>query len=390
MSQLRTSVLIRGPRTARAEAGDLEGLQRRHPRLRAGDHRRNHLDTGSPGSPWAEASGICPAATGSPSTISFLPRSSPRTGGRTPARGSTRTCFGPFEAAAEFRCRDHVRVPAASGGRDLRRADLLRRGGRRNLVGCSTSSSPTHPRISEGSPASISPHRSRSSPRSGTSNVCLAVARWAGPIEEGEKMLKPFRDARRSEPTSGPMPYPALNSAFDALSPRACSLLERRLRQGPQRRCDRAHVEHGSTVPEVTCTMHLYPINGACQRVGANETAFAYRDASYGLVICRDGATRPRTTNKTSGYATTTKRCRPTRTRAATSTSCTGTTTDASRQLPSELQPLGGQSRPTTPTTSSTSTRTSSRKPRTGCAALLRRDDGRSPGLRTQDRPGCR
>ena len=31
--------------------------------------------------------------------------------------------------------------------------------------------------------------------------------------------------------------------------------------------------------------MHLYPINGACHRVGANDTAFAYRDATYGMVI---------------------------------------------------------------------------------------------------------
>jgi hypothetical protein len=45
------------------------------------------------------------------------------------------------------------------------------------------------------------------------------------------------------------------------------------------------HVEHGSQVPEVTCTMHLYPINGACHRVGATDTAFAYRDATYGMVF---------------------------------------------------------------------------------------------------------
>ncbi len=40
-----------------------------------------------------------------------------------------------------------------------------------------------------------------------------------------------------------------------------------------------------SKVPEVTSTMHLYPINGACHRVGANDTAFAYRDAKYGMVF---------------------------------------------------------------------------------------------------------
>ena len=31
--------------------------------------------------------------------------------------------------------------------------------------------------------------------------------------------------------------------------------------------------------------MHLYPINGACHRVAADETAFAYRDATFAPVI---------------------------------------------------------------------------------------------------------
>jgi hypothetical protein len=46
-----------------------------------------------------------------------------------------------------------------------------------------------------------------------------------------------------------------------------------------------AHLEHGSRVPEVSATMHMYPINGACHRVGPTDTAFAYRDAKYGMVF---------------------------------------------------------------------------------------------------------
>ena len=42
---------------------------------------------------------------------------------------------------------------------------------------------------------------------------------------------------------------------------------------------------HGPKVPEVSATMHLYPINGACHRVGADDTAFAYRDANFATVI---------------------------------------------------------------------------------------------------------
>jgi len=31
--------------------------------------------------------------------------------------------------------------------------------------------------------------------------------------------------------------------------------------------------------------MHLYPVNGAVHRVGADQTAFSYRDAKYAEVI---------------------------------------------------------------------------------------------------------
>ena len=31
--------------------------------------------------------------------------------------------------------------------------------------------------------------------------------------------------------------------------------------------------------------MHMYPVNGACHRVGPTHTAFAYREARYGMVF---------------------------------------------------------------------------------------------------------
>ena len=51
----------------------------------------------------------------------------------------------------------------------------------------------------------------------------LMVACWAGDLRQGEKMLKPFHDvAPVVAEMVGPMPYPALNSAFDDLYPPAC------------------------------------------------------------------------------------------------------------------------------------------------------------------------
>ena len=64
-------------------------------------------------------------------------------------------------------------------------------------------------------------------------------------------------------------------------------VLARRFREGAQRRAAIAkHLEHGV---EDTCRalyqVHIYPINGAAQRVGKSDTAFSYRDANFALVI---------------------------------------------------------------------------------------------------------
>ena len=46
-----------------------------------------------------------------------------------------------------------------------------------------------------------------------------------------------------------------------------------------------AHLEHGPKVPVVNSTVHIYPINGAANRVASDATAFAYRDATFATVI---------------------------------------------------------------------------------------------------------
>jgi len=116
---------------------------------------------------------------------------------------------------------------------------------------------------------------------------CAIVSCWAGPLDQGEKALEPIRKAA---PTVAelvtPMPYPALNSAFDALLPPGLqhywkASFASELTDG----AIEAHVEHGSKVPVVNSTMHIYPINGACNRVAPDATAFAYRDATFATVI---------------------------------------------------------------------------------------------------------
>ena len=118
-------------------------------------------------------------------------------------------------------------------------------------------------------------------------NVCLAVLCWTGPVEEGEKMIQPFLDV--VEPVGshvGPMPYPALNTLFDPLLPAGLqhywkASFDRNLSD----EAIAVHADHGARVPAIQCAVHLYPIDGAVQRVGADETAFAYRDVNFSPVI---------------------------------------------------------------------------------------------------------
>jgi FAD/FMN-containing dehydrogenase len=114
------------------------------------------------------------------------------------------------------------------------------------------------------------------------------VACWAGPVGEGETALKPFHDvAPVVAELVGPMPYPVLNSAFDALYPPGqlqhywkASFVKELTDDAIA-----AHLKYGPEVPAVNSTMHIYPINGAAHRVASDATAFAYRDASFATVI---------------------------------------------------------------------------------------------------------
>jgi FAD/FMN-containing dehydrogenase len=117
--------------------------------------------------------------------------------------------------------------------------------------------------------------------------LALAVVHWAGPLENAERVLQPFWDVAPVVANgTGPLPYPALNSAFDALYPKGIrAYWKGSFLKDLSGDAIAAHVEHGSQVPEISATMHCYPINGACHRVGASDTAFAYRDAKYGMVF---------------------------------------------------------------------------------------------------------
>jgi FAD/FMN-containing dehydrogenase len=113
------------------------------------------------------------------------------------------------------------------------------------------------------------------------------VTCWSGPVEQGEAALKPILDvAPVVAEHLGPMPYPALNSAFDALVPPGMQHYWKAnfVTELTDEAID-AHLEHGPKVPVVNSAVHIYPINGACHRVPSDATAFAYRDATFATVI---------------------------------------------------------------------------------------------------------
>ena len=117
--------------------------------------------------------------------------------------------------------------------------------------------------------------------------MCGVVWCWTGALEDAEEAVAPVR-------TFGPpaldgvaeVPFPAMNSAFDALYPAGHQWYWKAdfVDELPAAAIA-AHVEHGAELPTMHSTMHLYPIDGAAARVDRNATAWSYRGARYGQVI---------------------------------------------------------------------------------------------------------
>jgi UDP-N-acetylenolpyruvoylglucosamine reductase len=84
----------------------------------------------------------------------------------------------------------------------------------------------------------------------------------------------------------GPAPFPVVQSVFDALFVPGLQWYWRA--DNFTELSDEAiarHVEHGPKIPTMLSTMHLYPVNGAPQRVGKNDTAYSFREALFAEVI---------------------------------------------------------------------------------------------------------
>jgi FAD/FMN-containing dehydrogenase len=117
--------------------------------------------------------------------------------------------------------------------------------------------------------------------------LCAMVVCWTGKPEEAKQAIAPLHDAAKVVAEYvGPAPFPALNSAFDALLPPGLqhywkAAFAKDLPDG----AIEAHMQNGPKVPVVNSTMHIYSINGAVHDVSPDATAFGHREAKYAMVI---------------------------------------------------------------------------------------------------------
>jgi FAD/FMN-containing dehydrogenase len=114
-----------------------------------------------------------------------------------------------------------------------------------------------------------------------------AVPSWCGPPEEADEALQPLRDAGPVVAEQvGPVPYPALQSAFDPLLPPGLQHYWKSnfVAELTDEAID-VHMQHGPKVPSLHTAVHLYPVNGAVHDVDVGDTAFPVRDAHFLLNI---------------------------------------------------------------------------------------------------------
>ena len=137
--------------------------------------------------------------------------------------------------------------------------------------------------------------------------MCAVVWCYNGPLEDANKILEPLRKFRAPAfEFFVPMPFPMLQGMFDGLYVPGLQWYWKA--DFVNQLSDEAvalHIQHGSQMPTLHSTMHLYPINGAAHRIGNSDTPWNYRDANWSEVIVGvdpDPANKDRITNWARNY----------------------------------------------------------------------------------------
>ena len=117
--------------------------------------------------------------------------------------------------------------------------------------------------------------------------ACGIVWCYTGPHDRAAEVLGPVTSFG-SPLLAGvqPMPFTALQSAFDGLYPAGLQWYWRAdFFNEISDAAIAVHLKYGEQLPTGHSTMHMYPIDGAASRVPADATAFAYRDGGWAGVI---------------------------------------------------------------------------------------------------------
>jgi FAD/FMN-containing dehydrogenase len=116
--------------------------------------------------------------------------------------------------------------------------------------------------------------------------ACAIMWCYSGDPGDAEEALRPVRDLSPAFEGIGEAPYPAVQQAFDALYPPGLQWYWRGDFFGiiPDDAIT-AHVENSEKLPTMHSAMHIYPIDGAVNRVAQDATAWAYRDVTFSQVI---------------------------------------------------------------------------------------------------------
>lgn len=137
--------------------------------------------------------------------------------------------------------------------------------------------------------------------------MCGIIWCYTGSLGLADQVFRPILRFGSPEFTHlGPVPFPALQRVFDAVMPPGLHWYWKG--DFVRELSDAAiaeHLRHGLALPTQLSTMHLYPVDGAVQRIGKHDTAFSHRDSKWSMVICGidpDPANRERITTWARDY----------------------------------------------------------------------------------------
>jgi FAD binding domain/Berberine and berberine like len=118
--------------------------------------------------------------------------------------------------------------------------------------------------------------------------ACAVISSYNGSADEGAKLM-----ARLLEPLPPPifnwmgeMPFPAMQALFDPFFPKGLQWYWKGdfVKSLADEAID-THIAQAANAPSELSLMHLYPIDGAVQRVPKDATAWNTRDARWSMVI---------------------------------------------------------------------------------------------------------